>query len=65
MEMTYKLSDIKRLINNDLAKFGQRVKSITYSYYTYSGSVDIAGIDHDYQEKRINGITVETESTEE
>ncbi|UNY40689.1 hypothetical protein KLEB271_gp37 [Bacillus phage vB_BauS_KLEB27-1] len=65
MEMTYKLSDIRRVIDNDLAKFGQRVKSITYSYYTHKGSVDIAGIDHDYQEKRINGITVETESTEE
>ncbi|MCR4352217.1 hypothetical protein FO510_05310 [Bacillus pumilus] len=65
MKMTYVLTDIKRLIDNDLSKFGQRVKSIAYSVYTYNGSVDIAGNDHDYSEKRINGITVETESIED
>ncbi|MDI3409575.1 hypothetical protein QKW52_15170 [Bacillus sonorensis] len=58
---SYDHSEFRRIVNADLAKYGQRVKSIDYSYYTYRGSVDIIGIDHEFSEWRVDGVSVVAE----
>ncbi|WP_077736239.1 hypothetical protein [Bacillus sonorensis] len=59
--VSYDLSEFRRIVNADLAKYGQRVKSIDYSYYTYRGNVDIMGIDHEFSERRVDGVSVVAE----
>ncbi|MCA1184789.1 hypothetical protein [Bacillus licheniformis] len=59
--VSYDLSEFRRIVNADLRKYGQRVKSIDYSYYTYRGNVDIMGIDHEFSERRVDGVSIVAE----
>jgi len=57
MRMQYDLDDLKRLFDEDLAKYGQRTKSIQLKL-----EIDIIGISERYTITCSEGVEVETEA---